>query len=179
VIQGPATVTEGSEGIGEPLFPVLVGGAGADGVLDGGGRAGAVGHGVDLLLVALAGVVPALDHFKLAGAGLARNGASIGRFPLSCAGIRACIGIAAMAGIAAVTWTARPGPLSREEMTGMRDATAASTAWDRAQSRSRDSISARTLAKTGPGIGMVQPVRCASTDSSAHKVIRGSPVAAR
>jgi hypothetical protein len=26
---------------------------------------------------------------------------------------------------------------------------------------------------------MVQPVRCASTDSSAHKVIRGSPIAAR
>jgi|SRR5450755_3127570 hypothetical protein len=64
-------------------------------------------------------------------------------------------------------------------MTGIREATAASTAWDRAQSRSRDSIAARAPAKTGPGIGMVQPVRCASTESSAHKVIRGSLIAAR
>ena len=61
----------------------------------------------------------------------------------------------------------------------MREATAASTAWDRAQSRSRDSIPAKVAANAGPGMGMAQPVRCASTDSSAHMVIRGSRSAAR
>ena len=35
------------------------------------------------------------------------------------------------------------------------------------------------LANAGTGIGMVQPARCASTDSSAHTVIRRSVSAAR
>jgi len=78
-----------------------------------------------------------------------------------------------------VTWTANAAQLIRAEMTGMREATAASTAWDRAQSRSRDVIAASAAAKAGPGMGMSQPVRWARTDSSAHTVIRGSPIAAR
>src|ERR1700689_584418 len=64
-------------------------------------------------------------------------------------------------------------------MTGTRAAMAASTAWDRAQSRSREVIAARAAANAGPGMGMSQPVRWASTDSSAHTVIRGSVIAAR
>ena len=61
----------------------------------------------------------------------------------------------------------------------MRAATAESTAWDKAQSRSRDLVPAKAAAKAGPGMGMVHPVRWASTDSSAHKAIRGSLLAAR
>src|SRR5580692_5220024 len=81
--------------------------------------------------------------------------------------------------MAAVTWTASAGPLVRAEITGVRAAMAASTAWDRAQSRSREVIAVRAAAKAGPGMGMSQPVRWASTDSSAHTVIRGSVIAAR
>src|ERR1700684_1345300 len=64
-------------------------------------------------------------------------------------------------------------------MTGTRAAVGASTVGDRAQSRSREVIAARAAAKAGPGMGMSQPVRWASTDSSAHTVIRGSVIAAR
>src|ERR1700691_1431014 len=60
VVQGPAAVVEGGEGVGEALLPVGVGGAGADRVFDGAGRAGAVADRADPLLVALVGVVPAL-----------------------------------------------------------------------------------------------------------------------
>ena len=78
-----------------------------------------------------------------------------------------------------VTWTASAAPLVRAEMTAVRAATAASTAWDRAQSRSRDVMAVSAAARAGPGMGMSQPVRWARTDSSAHTVIRGSPLAAR
>src|ERR1700684_501932 len=78
-----------------------------------------------------------------------------------------------------MTWTASSGALVRAEMTGVREAMAVSTAWDRAQSRSREVIAARAAAKAGPGMGVSQPVRWASTDSSAHTVIRGSVIAAR
>lgn len=55
----------------------------------------------------------------------------------------------------------------------MREATAASTAWETAQSRNLVSIAARSAAKPWPGIGMIHPVRCPATASSAHSVIGG------
>jgi hypothetical protein len=79
----------------------------------------------------------------------------------------------------AVTWTASAAGLTRALIAGTRAATAASAAWDRAQSRSRPSIDRRLAVNAGAGRGMSQPVRCATTDSSAHKVIRGSVTMAR
>ena len=117
VVQGPAAVLEGADGVGEPLFPVLVSGAGSDGVLDEAGRAGAVGDGVDLLLVALVGVVPALDHLELAGAGRAGDGVGVGRFPLGRTGMRAGAGVAAMAGPQAVQY--QHPPVGRRQPLGL------------------------------------------------------------
>ena len=102
VVQGPAAVAEGGEGVGQPLFPVLVGSTGADGLLDGAGCAGAVADRSDLLLVALVGVVPALYRLELAGAGRARESAGIGRLPLGSMRMRASAGVTAMEGLQAV-----------------------------------------------------------------------------
>src|SRR3984957_13810022 len=102
VVQGPTAVAEGREGVREALFPVLVDGTGADGLLDGTGGAGPVADRADLLLVALVRVVPALDRLKLAGAGQAGESASIGRLPLGGPGMRAGAAVAAMKGLQAV-----------------------------------------------------------------------------
>ncbi len=190
---------EGGERVGEPPFPVLVGGAGADGLLDQAGRAGAVADGADLLLVALVGVVPALDQLELVLAGLAADGVAVGRFPAGGGRMRAGVGVAAVHGAQAVQ-DQRP-PVGRRQPLGfllvvrpavlieggvhrgshvdgeLRAADPGRDGRDAGRDGGvhrvgqgavpqRDSIPARAAAKTGPGMGMIQPARWASTDSS-------------
>jgi hypothetical protein len=58
-----------------------------------------------------------------------------------------------------LTWDARPTGLTREAITGTRTPTAASTPWERAQSRSRDGITWSSESSVVRGTGMGQPVR--------------------
>ena len=81
--------------------------------------------------------------------------------------------------IAVLTWEARPTGLTRAVMSGIRTARAASTPWDRAQSRSRDGIICSSESSAVRGTGMGQPVRCARTDSSVHSLTSGYSSSAR
>jgi hypothetical protein len=61
---------------------------------------------------------------------------------------------------------------------GVRDAMAWLVAADSAQSASRVSAAPKSVARPGPGMGISNPVRWASTANSVHKVMRRSRVAA-
>jgi hypothetical protein len=64
-------------------------------------------------------------------------------------------------------------------MTGVRASRAASTPCEIAQSRSRDGIICSSESSGVRGTGMGQPVRWATTDSSAHSLIAGYSSSAR
>ena len=72
-----------------------------------------------------------------------------------------------------------PTGLTRPTMTGILTRTAASTPCEIAQSRSRDGIISSSDSSAVRGTGMGQPVRCASTVSSAHSRMAGYSSSAR
>src|ERR1019366_6065515 len=114
VVQWPAAGAEGGEGIGESLFPVVVSGSGACGVLDGGGGAGAVGGLAGLLGGGLAGVIPALHGAELAGAGVTGDGLPVGGFPVGAARVPPGVVVFAVVGLEAVEHE-RP-PVARRQV---------------------------------------------------------------
>ena len=113
IIGGPAAVAKHGQGVSQPLFPVSIGGARANGCLDRCGGAGAERDDVDKVVVALLGVVPALHGGELVGGCATGDRLAVGCLPFGAIRVAAGIGVLAVAGLETVEYQ-RPAVARRE-----------------------------------------------------------------